>query len=149
MGPRPRGRGNPDTTDNAVISFRLQWGRDRGNEKKLFVLWCPEGLQWGRDRAVAEMDDPKREPVIAALLQWGRDRAVAEMARCGLGPKSLQSFNGAATARSRKCCGLLPVPQFYALQWGRDRAVAEIMNPPARSTTTSRFNGAATARSRK
>ena len=63
-----------------------------------------------------------------AGLQWGRDRAVSEISRAGTVQRAaIPGFNGAETARSRKCPNCANPPHEGPwLQWGRDRAVSEI-----------------------
>ncbi len=110
---------------------------------------------------------------VVYCLQWGRDRAVAEFGARGWRCLTRQTFNGAATARSRNYGGTAAGDTSLILQWGRDRAVAELpcvpfapdagllpsMGPRPRgrgiitrcsvaSPTRYSFNGAATARSR-
>ena len=61
-------------------------------------------------------------------------------------------FNGAGTARSRKCLTehSEDSDRQRKLQWGRDRAVPEIVHPAhGRNGAAAGFNGAGTARSRK
>src|SRR5579885_3391254 len=82
MGPRARARGNP--TGNVAAAT----GR---------------GLQWGRERALAEIAPCPSAATSASWLQWGRERALAEMWRLSRGRMPWVGFNGAASARSRKC----------------------------------------------
>ena len=83
-------------------------------------------------------------------LQWGRDRAVAEMTEKCWFSASQTSFNGAATARSRKCHTNPPAPSdircFNGAATARSRKWATRRDG---GDGGSRFNGAATARSRK
>ena len=84
-------------------------------------------LQWGRDRAVPEICTVGVDPGSHTALQWGRDRAVPEIVfPVAFASANRGGFNGAGTARSRKCLK------------GRQH-----------SGPLHRFNGAGTARSRK
>src|SRR5579883_3184834 len=130
MGPRPRGRGIAKASSIKSPRCRLQWGRDRAVAESalpqlaarllLFASMGPRprgrgigellgqsipssALQWGRDRAVAESGLTSARRFGESTLQWGRDRAVAEspLAASKRLARSLNRFNGAATARSR------------------------------------------------
>src|SRR5579884_804840 len=150
-----RSRKSPCTPFGAVGWRPLQWGRDRsvaeirptdsttGNTKPGFNGAATDrsrkllptararrwnsGLQWGRDRSVAEICPaalPRRMVLRASMgpPPIGRGNPLAPRRPLAGG----ESFNGAATHRSRKC---EPFPR------ARPRRL--------------RFNGAATDRSRK
>jgi len=85
-----------------------------------------------------------------SMLQWGRDRAVSEIWRRSFEGRRRRGFNGAETARSRKCRSSgHSRSRAPWLQWGRDRAVSEIWRRSFEGRRRRGFNGAETARSRK
>ena len=46
--------------------------------------------------------DETKQAAVKSWLQWGRDLSIAEIGGRGFYGSRLQSFNGAATFRSRK-----------------------------------------------
>ena len=106
-------------------------------------------LQWGRDLSVAEWRSLTTRSTTAAALQWGRDLSVAECAVHRAAGLMKESFNGAATFRSRNECSLAGRPPLTAASMG-PRPFGRGMERSLESGTVRRprFNGAATFRSR-
>ena len=107
-------------------------------------------LQWGRDLSVAEGTNPIPRGHTFSTLQWGRDLSVAEGTSRGCPDRQSESFNGAATFRSRKGARLGDMHGRAAASmgprpFGRGRSCC-FATP---TTSPSSFNGAATFRSRK
>ena len=132
MGPRPRGRGNGSLPGLRLKSNQASMGprpRGRGNAAVTGrLIPISVGLQWGRDRAVAEMTRTEARQAADFIASMGpRPRGRGNL-RLSLGSKNPPTgFNGAATARSRKCAEWHSAFVVTGrLQWGRDRAVAEI-----------------------
>src|SRR5579885_1581961 len=106
MGPRARARGNGAGRRAALEGQGASMGpraRARGNPTGNVAAATGRGLQWGRERALAEIAPCPSAATSASWLQWGRERALAEMWRLSRGRMPWVGFNGAASARSRKC----------------------------------------------
>ena len=179
MGPRPFGRGRAEGAyARGVSRVSLQWGRDLSvaEGSQLGRLW-PNRLSasmgprpFGRGRRGTDRSRARRRTASMGPRPFGRGR-IAISPRAG---PAADSFNGAATFRSRKASYAAEVQkEIRALQWGRDLSVAEgmrilatgrppipaSMGPrpfgrgrpacPACRRLVARFNGAATFRSRK
>ena len=113
MGPRPFGRGR----DHICRGQRRQVARFNGaatfRSRKAVPGDIPAApdlsLQWGRDLSVAEGAYAFAAAAWIAMLQWGRDLSVAEGCSSWDRATGKESFNGAATFRSRKECDLFVV----------------------------------------
>src|SRR5579885_2765175 len=105
-----------------------------------------ERLQWGRERALAEMFVTINVDGGNYVLQWGRERARARGNASSIlaGRFPARCFNGAASARSRKCTYEIRLTdKDRKLQWGRERALAEMRAGWCRAALPSEsFNGA-------
>ncbi len=133
----------------------LQWSRDlevaeRGPRKFASSNRMP--LQWSRDLEVAESRCTDSSPHFDALLQWSRDLEVAERERRQSGRGGRNSFNGAATWKSRKAN--LPMSKSLrhcsASMEPRLGSRGKLARESARAgLAEAGFNGAATWKSRK